>query len=111
MDAKTRVFVDMDGTLLYLKEWTGVQNVEPGYFCDGPYFANLVGALKMLHDSGRFEIFILSAYYKSCSWALDEKNKFINSRCPWIDLTHRILQKLGTQRQPMCRMVFEQQTC
>ena len=63
--------------------------------CDEPYFINLAGALKMLHDSSKLEIFTLSAYYKNCPWILDEKNKFINSRCPWIDSTHRIFTEVG----------------
>lgn len=92
MKRKTRIFIDMDGTLCEWKDDTPFEKLfERGYFINLNPYKNMLWAVEMLCSIEEIEVFILSAYLENTQTALIEKqlwlDKYLGNA---IDDEHRI---------------------
>ena len=97
---KTRLFVDMDGTLAEFRIVDTLETLyEEGYFFNLRPHENVVEAVnRIVLENEDIEVFILSAYLTDSEYALDEKNVWIDRYLPGIDKTHRIFVPCGTDK-------------
>ena len=74
-----RLFVDMDGTLAKFKKVDELEELyEKGYFVKLMPQRNVVNAIREIVLIGRdLDVFILSAFLSDSSYALEEKNEWI----------------------------------
>lgn len=99
---KTRLFVDMDGTLAVFRKYiTNLEALcEPGYFRSLPPNINVVEAIKeiIVNHSDKIEVFACSAYLTDSKYALDEKNAWLDEFLPEIDKAHRVMIPCGENK-------------
>lgn len=90
---KTRLFVDMDGTLAEWQEGTPLEEVcAPGYFAQLPPNENMAKAMIRFWEYSRknnIEVFILSAVFDD-GHSIRDKNAWLDQYIPFIDAEHRI---------------------
>ena len=89
---KSRIFVDMDGTLCQWLAGTPFEDLfRRRYFLDLPAMYNVVDAVKLLLNYEQIEIFILSAYLEDSPYALTEKHLWLDKHFGSVlDDEHRI---------------------
>lgn len=91
LNPKTRLFVDMDGTLTRLydeKNYLDRFNDKGFYLNIKPYFAAVEGINKLILEHPEIEVYILSATNgKYCEF---EKNRWLNKYLPSIKIENRI---------------------
>ena len=97
---KTRLFVDMDGTLAEFRIVDTLETLyEEGYFFNLRPHENVVEAVnRIVLENEDIEVFILSAYLTDSDYALGEKNAWIDRYLPEIDRKHRIFVPCGTDK-------------
>lgn len=96
---KTRLFVDIDGTLAVFKPVDTLETLyEKGYFLNLEPHENVVAAVNELTKNDDIEVFIMSSVLSDSKYALDEKNEWINKYLPQIDMEHRIFPPCGSNK-------------
>ena len=97
---KTRLFVDIDGTLAVFKPVDTLETLyEKGYFLNLEPHENVVAAVNELTQNDNIEVFIMSSVLSDSKYALDEKNEWINKYLPQIDMEHRIFPPCGSDKK------------
>ena len=100
---KTRLFVDMDGTLAVFRPVNKLETLyEKGYFLNLPPHRNVVAGIQSLLQDAEFEnieVFILSAVLSDSKYALEEKNAWLDKHLPEIDMEHRIFPPCGENKR------------
>lgn len=103
MDNKTRLFVDMDGTLAVFRPVNKLETLyEKGYFLNLPPHRNVVAGIQSLLQDAEFEnieVYILSAVLSDSKYALQEKNAWLDKHLPEIDMEHRIFPPCGENKR------------
>ncbi len=96
-----RLFVDMDGTLAVFKPVDEMETLyEEGYFKTLEPQRNVVEAVRqIIKNHPEIEVNILSAYLTDSSYALKEKNEWLDRYLPEIDREHRIFMPCGTDKK------------
>ena len=96
-----RLFVDMDGTLAKFKKVDELEELyEKGYFVKLMPQRNVVNAIREIVLMGRdLDVFILSAFLSDSSYALEEKNEWIEKYLPEIDREHRLFIPCGLDKR------------
>lgn len=97
---KTRLFVDMDGTLAEFRIVDTLETLyEEGYFFNLKPHKNVVEAVnRIVRENEDIEVFILSAYLTDSDYALGEKQVWLDRYLPEIDKKHRIFIPCGTDK-------------
>lgn len=100
MEERTRIFVDMDGTLAEFRTVDTLEKLyEKNYFLSlNPHY-NVVDAVKLLNADPQYEVFILSAVLTDSKYALDEKNAWLDKYLPEIDKEHRVFPPCGESKK------------
>ncbi len=96
-----RIFFDMDGTLTI---WQPAKQIEdlysPGYFAKlKPQMTVVEAARKLIqihHEEA--EVFILSAVFADCPYAVRDKIYWLDHFLPEIDKEHRIFSPVGVPK-------------
>ena len=97
---KKRLFVDMDGTLAVFKPVSTLETLyEPGYFLNLEPIHNVLEAVKMIAKRQDIEVFILSSVLSDSSYALEEKNAWLDRYLPEIDRQHRFFPTCGSDKK------------
>ncbi len=100
---RIKIFIDMDGVLA---EFNHVDNIErlyeKGYFKELQPLENVVKGVKSLigqvDRDKEMEIFILSSVLKESSFALKEKNEWLDHYLPEINEEHRLFIEYGSSK-------------
>ena len=97
---KVRLFVDMDGTLAMWHPTKKLEELyEEGYFKNLEPYEEVVEAIRQIYTfEPNVEVFILSAYLSDSSYALKEKNEWLDRYLPEIDKDHRCFCHCGTDK-------------
>ena len=91
---KTRIFVDMDGTLAKW-QWVGPDTfTKKGYYSSLPLEENMVEAAKELISDKECEVFILSAVLRD-NHSESDKNEWLDKYLPQIPRENRIFVPYG----------------
>lgn len=98
--AKKRLFVDMDGTMAVWNPTKKLEELyEEGYFKNLKPYEEVVEAVRYLvQNEPGIEVFVLSAYLSDSQYALAEKNEWLNTYLPEIDMQHRCFCHCGTDK-------------
>ncbi|MBQ6324317.1 MAG: hypothetical protein IJI22_05755 [Bacilli bacterium] len=92
---KTRIFIDMDGTLA---EWRDIKSnselYEKGYYESLKPNNFLLEEVKNLIKEGK-DIYILSSFLSDSNYALKEKNLWLNKYLPELPIQKRIFVPYG----------------
>ena len=99
-EEKTRLFVDMDGTLAVFNPTKKLEELfEEGYFRNLEPYTEVVEAIRQIVTCDpNLEVFILSAYLSESEFALKEKNEWLDEYLPEIDRAHRCFCPCGTSK-------------
>lgn len=92
---KTRVFVDMDGTLCEYLDVEYSRLYKEGHFRTLRPHKHILSAVKTLSSDERYEVFIMSSVLADSKYALKEKNEWLDEFLPEIDQDHRIFPPCG----------------
>lgn len=96
---KQRLFVDMDGTLAEFKPVDTLETLyEKDYFLNLKPNENVVGAVKQLIAKNDIDVYILSAYLSDSSYALNEKNAWLDKYLPELLHEKRLFVPCGTDK-------------
>lgn len=97
---KTRLFVDMDGTLARFFPESSLDDLyKEGYFRNLPPHQNVVNAVKdIVKNEPDIEVFVLSAYLTDSPYALQEKEGWMDEHLPEIDKDHRVFVPNGSDK-------------
>jgi len=96
---KTRLFVDMDGTLARFKAAELEELYRPGYFADLEPQQSVVDAIRLVCQSHPdIEVYILSAALSDSKTAVAEKNLWLNQNLPELEKSHRIFLPCGKEK-------------
>lgn len=96
---KTRLFVDMDGTLARFKVAELEELYRPGYFADLEPQQSVVDAIRLVCQSHPdIEVYILSATLSDSKTAVAEKNLWLNQNLPELENGHRIFLPCGKEK-------------
>lgn len=98
---KVRLFIDMDGTLAEFKSIDALEQLyEEDYFLSLKPLENVVQAVKILiKEHPELEVCILSAFLTDSPFALQEKNKWLDTYLPEVDEAHRIFTPCGQDKK------------
>lgn len=97
---KIRIFVDMDGVLAKFQYVDTLETLyEEGYFRNLPPQENVVEAIRLLTKRKDADVYILSAVLSDSSYALKEKNEWLDEYLPEIDERHRIFPPCGKDKK------------
>ncbi len=101
MEKKYRLFVDMDGTLAEFRNLDTLEKLyEKGYFQNLKPITPMVEVIRNLYNNHpEMEIYVLSSVLSDSPYALDEKNKWLDSHLPEIDSRHRIFSPCGRKKR------------
>ena len=92
---KTRIFIDMDGTLA---EWKNIQSnnelYQKGYYASLKPNNYILEETKKLIREGK-DIYILSSFLSDSDYALKEKNNWLNKYLPELPIEKRIFVPYG----------------
>ena len=100
-----RLFVDMDGTLAFFHPITTLEQLyEEGYFRNlEPHENVLQGIRGILQDhADQVEVYILSAYLSDSSYALAEKEAWLDQYLPELPKGNRIFMPCGAEKNGFC---------
>lgn len=96
MKQKTKLFVDLDGTLAEWRAAAGYEDLfRKEYFSSLKPHEHVVEALELLNQDEDIEIFILSAYLTESKYALREKNQWVSQHVPSIGPGRRLYVPQG----------------
>ena len=96
---KTRLFVDMDGTLAKFKVAELEELYRPGYFADLEPQQSVVDAIRLVCESRPdIEVYILSAVLSDSATARAEKNRWLDQSLPELEENHRIFLPCGKEK-------------
>lgn len=94
-----RLFVDMDGTLAVFRVVDTLETLyEPGYFLNLEPNENVVGAVKQLINNPETDVYVLSSYLSDSSYALAEKNKWLDKYLPELPKEKRLFVPCGIEK-------------
>ena len=96
-DSKTRIFIDMDGTI---NKWEYVGYDElyrEGFFLTRTPDLFALHTVKSLIKSGEYDVYVLSACLMDSDYALDEKNAWLDYYLPEIPPEKRIFLPCGSE--------------
>lgn len=98
---RQRLFVDMDGTLAVFTPVDILETLyEKGYFLNLEPQKNVLQAVRtIVSEKPEIEVFILSAYLSDSTYALQEKNAWIDYHLPEIDKEHRVFTPCGSDKK------------
>lgn len=98
---KSRLFVDMDGTLAEFKSVDTLEKLyEEGYFFNlKPQMSVVLAIKEIIKKEPDIEVFILSSVLSDSKYALNEKNKWLDIYLPEIDVSHRIFPPCGEDKK------------
>lgn len=98
---RQRLFVDMDGTLAVFTPVATLETLyEKGYFLNLEPQKNVVQAVRtIISEKPEIEVFILSAYLSDSTYALQEKNAWLDYHLPEIDKEHRVFTPCGSDKK------------
>lgn len=92
---KTRVFIDMDGTLNKW-EYVGYDTLfEKGFFKSRVPQEEVINAVRLLNEDPRFDVFVLTACLYENPYAYKEKNEWLSEHLPFIKKDHRLFTACG----------------
>lgn len=96
-----RLFVDMDGTLAEFRQIDTLETLyEKGYFANLQPQMAVVEAVKIIiREYPDIEVNILSAVLTDSSYALQEKNEWLDRYLPEIDAAHRLFPPCGSDKK------------
>ncbi len=99
-ERKTRLFVDMDGTVAEFKSVDTLERLyEKNYFMNLKPNQNVIDAIKLFRQlNPEVEVHILSAVLTDSKYALAEKNAWLDKYMPWIDGQNRIFVPCGSDK-------------
>ena len=102
------MYVDMDGTLAEFKKVDTLEKLyEKGYFLNLEPNMNVVDAIRsIVTDHSEIEIYILSAVLSDSSYAVTEKNAWLDQYLPEIDISHRLYPHCGTDKKEFLEREF-----
>lgn len=96
--AKTRLYVDMDGTMAVWGNSPWEEVCSKGYFKNRPPMINVINAIKHIVKSHpEVEVFILSAVIQD-EHSAGEKREWLDKYLPEIDENHRIFSAYGEDK-------------
>lgn len=99
-DNRLRLFVDMDGVLAKFKTVDTLETLyEKGYFLNLAPQDTVVEAVRCLAGDPQIEVYILSSVLSDSSYALAEKNAWLDEHLPEIDREHRIFPPCGEDKK------------
>lgn len=96
MDNKPqRLFVDMDGTLAVFNPVDTLEKLyEKGYFLNLIPQMNVIDGIRhIIRNNPEIEVFVLSTVLSDSSYAIPEKNAWLDKYLPEIDEKHRLYPK------------------
>ena len=98
---RQRLFVDMDGTITVFKKLDTLEVLyEKGYFLNLEPIPNVLNAIKqIIQDNAEIEVYILSAVLSDSSYAIEEKNTWLDKYLPEVDVEHRIFPPCGQDKK------------
>lgn len=90
----------MDGTLAEFKLTDEIETLyEKGYFAELKPQENVVGGIKaFITEHSDVEVYVLSSVLSDSSYALSEKNEWLDKYIPEIDEAHRIFVPCGEDK-------------
>lgn len=90
----------MDGTLAEFKPVDEIETLyEKGYFAELKPQENVVGGIKaFITEHSDVEVYVLSSVLSDSSYALSEKNEWLDKYIPEIDEAHRIFVPCGEDK-------------
>jgi hypothetical protein len=95
---KTRLFIDMDGTIAVWGNSPWEDVCSKGYFKNRPPMTNMIEAVKsIIHNHPQVEVFILSAVITD-DHSAGEKHEWLDKYLPEIDRKHRIFSVYGEDK-------------
>ena len=105
---RLRLYVDMDGTLAEFKKVDTLEKLyEKGYFLNLEPNMNVVDAIRsIVTDHSEIEVYILSAVLSDSSYAVTEKNAWLDQYLPEIDISHRLYPHCGTDKKEFLEKEF-----
>ena len=99
MNSKTRLYVDMDGTLAVFKVVDHLEQLyAPDYFRDLEPHENVVEAIRLLQRTNQYDIYIMSSVLSDSPHALQEKNEWLDQHLPEIPAEKRIFPPCGKNK-------------
>lgn len=96
----TRFFVDIDGVLAKFKQVDTLETLyEKGYFLNLEPIENAIETVKIIKaEHPEIEVYILSSVLSDSEFALEEKNEWLNTYLPEIDMEHRLFPPCGVNK-------------
>ena len=99
MHDKTRIFVDMDGTLCGWRSGANMQELlRPGFFTEMKLQENVAEAVNLLARTDDVEVYILSAVLPESKTAKAEKNAWLDANRIMVPQERRIFCHCGTPK-------------
>lgn len=99
MPEKTRIFVDMDGTLCGWRSGADMNELlRPGFFTEMECQTNVAEAVNLLAGADDVEVYILSAVPAESKTATDEKNAWLDENLIMVPVQRRIFCHWGTPK-------------
>lgn len=96
---KQRLFVDMDGTLAEFRTVDTLEVLyEEGYFYNLEPQMTVVDAIRDIVSQSEVEVYVMSSVLSDSSYALAEKNAWLDKYLPEIDREHRIFPPCGDNK-------------
>lgn len=99
MPEKTRIFVDMDGTLCGWRSGADMNELlRPGFFSEMECQVNVAEAVNLLAGADDVEVYILSAVLAESTTATAEKNAWLDENLIMVPVERRIFCHCGTPK-------------
>ena len=98
---RTRLFLDMDGTLAVFKSVNRLETLyEEGYFLNLKPISSVVEAVKLIIKSyPDIDVYVLSAVFTDSEYALEEKNLWLDQYLPEIKKENRVFVPCGSNKK------------
>jgi len=98
---KKRLFIDMDGTLAVFTPVDRLETLyQPGYFYDLKPITNVVqGVKEFIRSNPEVDVYILSSVLSDSSYAVSEKNQWLDKYLPEIPETRRFFPPCGIPKR------------
>lgn len=94
-----RLFVDMDGVLAKFTHVDTLETLyEEGYFRNLEPQVNVIESIREIKESGRADVYILSAVIENSEYAFSEKLEWLNEYLPEMDSQHIIFTRDGENK-------------